>query len=444
MLHLIGSPRARCGRLVVTGLALVTAILSLWNGQVCAQESLRNWLTTDAAVSSQRRAAQSQPAFVKSGDFTLSAQFSLRGEYNDNVNTATSSSSGRQSDYILGPMLDLQASYPITQNNLFAVSFGIGYDHYINHDELSGLRLQAGSGLSFDMLIKDFRINLHDQVSYSRDASREPSIANTSQYGNIENTAGLSVVWDLADVVSTLGYNHFNSFSSSGDFSYQDRSSEMLLGRVGLHLHPTLTAGVESSGSFTSYKQKIHNDSSGCSVGVYGDWQPGRALHVQPRAGYSFYFFSQTSQGNPFGFTNQALPARDQGAWYVDLNITHDISDAVSYTLNLGHELRLGVQADAVDSWYARVGVSWKLIRELTLQPSFSYEHGSQGAGSFSEDYDWYTFGLGFRYQLAKKLSAGLEYRLTLRSSTFSSAMPVPGRGYTQNMITLTLSYQFQ
>src|ERR1019366_4727560 len=99
-------------------------------------------------------------------------------------------------------------------------------------------------------------------------------------------------------------------------------------------------------------------------------WQPGHYLRVQPRFGYMIYQFEQTSQ---------TIPAVNQNAWYLDLTATHDISDAVSYSFSAGHELTLGIYGDTIEDWYVRPTLSLRIIKNLTLNTSFSYQNGTQG-----------------------------------------------------------------
>ena len=132
----------------------------------------------------------------------------------------------------------------------------------------------------------------------------------------------------------------------------------------------------------------------------------------------------------------------DVNAWYADLSVTHQVSDAISYSLSVGHELRLGMQANTTEATYFRPNVTWKFIKDVTLQGSISYEHGAQDliqqAGGVAETYDTYGAMLSLSRPITKKLTASMNYRLTLRSSNAAS------RGYTQDIVGLLLTYTFQ
>jgi len=136
------------------------------------------------------------------------------------------------------------------------------------------------------------------------------------------------------------------------------------------------------------------------------------------------------------------IPAADQSAWYLDLEVTHSLTDAFSYSLSAGHELRLGIEADTVEAWYVRPRADWAFIKDWSLAAFFSYENGKQGnsniPGASDEHYEWEGVGLGLTHKLTSKLAMELNYRLTVRSSDFTP------REYTQNLVGLGLSWQFQ
>jgi hypothetical protein len=396
-----------------------------------AQEALRDSMAGEAAAESRHIQLQSLPYTYKAGDLRVLVTPSVGMDFNDNVNA---SKANVESDVVVRPFVRLSLSYPMTQRNLLQLTVGVGYDEYLQHHNLSTFRLQSGSELSFDTSIKDFTFNFHDRFGYSRDAAQEAAVAQTARYGNINNTAGFSVNWNLEDVTLSAGYDHQNTISPATEFNSLDKASELLSSQAGFKFNPALTAGVEGSASFTAYDQQVLNDNSSYSAGVYADWQPGPALRVKPRVGYSIYQFQHTSQ---------SIQTSDLNSWYADLTVTHQISEGVSYSFSVGHETRLGIQqADAIQDSYLRPSINWKIIKNLDFQTFVSYEHGNQGAGNvtgnLTETYDWLGWGLGLTHPITDRLSLAFNYRMTLRSSS------IEDRGYAQNLVGLTLSYVVQ
>jgi hypothetical protein len=421
-----------------------------------AQEALRNSLAGDAAAEA-RLQPQSQPQIYtfKKGDFSMLITPSLSLQWSDNVEL---SQTNAQDDFIVSPGIGIVASYPMTQRNLLQLNVTLGYNEYLNHKDLSTwfLNSQSGSGLSCDIYIKDFWINLHDQISYvqneaqggqnaqaatqnaqggaaqnAQGAAQDGTIANTGNYGTFQNTAGISGTWDLNDVTLALGYDHQNILSTSGQFDEINHAAELIYTRAGFKVHPKITTGFEATGTFTTYNQTVLNDNAAYTVGIYADVQPDAFFRIQPRVGYTITQFQHTSQ---------SIQTSDLNSWYTDLNITHQVTEAVSYSLDAGHEVSLGVLSDVTEDWYLRSNISWNIIRNLNVQTSLFYQHGNTGAGNvtgnLTETYDWYGGGLSLSYPIMKRFTLGLSYRLTLRSSTIAD------RGYTQNVVGLQFTYQ--
>jgi len=230
--------------------------------------------------------------------------------------------------------------------------------------------------------------------------------------------------------VLTLGYDHQNVMSLSSQFNQINHAAELVDARAGLQFNPRLTVGVEGTASFTTYDQSVLNDNQVYSAGIYGDWRPGSYFSVQPHFGYTIFESSQTSS---------SVTGGNLTSWYANLTLAHQVTDFLSYSLSAGHEIRPGIQSDAIEDSYIRSSADWKVIKDVTLQSSLFYEHGKEGGGQqaslLENNYDWYGGGLSLSYSPMKKVQIGLNYRLTLRSSNVAS------REYSQNMVGLQITY---
>jgi len=203
----------------------------------------------------------------------------------------------------------------------------------------------------------------------------------------------------------------------------------------------------------TAYDQAILNNNSAYTAGVYGEWRPGSYFRATARGGYTIYQFQQTSTsgesieltptGNPiFVPTGKPLQTSDLNTWYADVTLTHDVTRALSYSLSVGHEIQSGFLSDELEDSYVRLSSTWKIIKNLNLNGSFSYEHGQQGvgnvAGNLTEIFDWYTGGLEISRQLSTKLRLGLTSRVTYQASSSANL------GYTQAIVGLQMAYTFE
>src|SRR5215831_19508723 len=346
--------RALCSTRHLWGTAgIVSGLMMLACEAGFGQEALRTSLATAAAIGPHQMDLENLPYTFKTGDLRLRVTPSLGIDWNDNVNAAKDNP---EDDFILRPMLGFNLSLPVTERNLLQLNVNFGYDKYFRHDELSTWRIGSDSVLSFDIFIKDFQINLHDRFNYVQDSAQEAGVAGTGKYGEIYNTVGLLTSWSLKDVNFSLGYDHQTTISPASEFSSNDRSSELFVGRTGYQFEPTITAGVEGTAALTRYNQAVLNDNNNYSAGVYGDWQPGSYLHVSARGGYTITEFQATSG---------SIRTKDLNSWYADVTITHAVTKAISYGMSVGHEVRLGVQtADAIEDTYVRPTATWSFIRD--------------------------------------------------------------------------------
>ncbi|HVY70724.1 MAG TPA: outer membrane beta-barrel protein [Verrucomicrobiae bacterium] len=392
-----------------------------------SQDALRYSLAGQAAMEAHRLQPDAMPYTVKSGDFKLLMAPTAALEWNDNVNLVRDHA---QQDFVFRPVLNLSMSYPLTDRNLLLLNLGAGYQQYFQHNELSTWYLASGSMLSFDMAVKDVLINFHDQFSYSRDAALEAAVAETSQFGNIFNDAGVRGTWDLNDLTLSLGYDHINFASPAAQFSSQDRATESLSSQAGLKFSPRITAGLEATAALTSYDKLVLNDNTSYSAGIYADWRPGSFLRIQPRIGYTITQFQHTSQ---------SIQTADVNSWYADLTVNHAITDAITYSLSAGHEIRTGIGSDTIEDWYARPSVDWNIVQHLTLRTALTCEHGSTGTGNVQgnlmEVYDYAGFDITLGHEFTSRLYLALNFRVTIRGSS------LPARQYEQNLASLQLTY---
>jgi hypothetical protein len=422
-------------RLPRRGLVSV-GLLSLFSATLSAraQQGLSTALANDAAAQARSQQQQIQDYTFKYDDFRMLVTPALSLEYNDNVNA---SQKVQEDDFIIMPTVGLLSSYPLTDRNILQLNVTAGYSEFLQHNDLSTWYLSSGSGLSFDLYVKDILINFHDQFSYIQNATANPGVANTGTFGTFDNRIGPTVDWSLKKVVFTLGYDHENELATSGTLSQVDHSTESGYSRVGYQWNSKLTTGGEATAAYTEYNDAVLNDNTSYSIGVYGDWQPDSFIHIQPRVGYTITEFEQTSK---------LLRTSDIDSWYADLKISHDITRSLSYSLDAGHQVSAGLQSDADENYYAKAGLNWDFIKGNRFTTALFYQHGKQGVGSrllagasdpnlVSETYDWYGGSIGITHAFTKRIDLSLNYELTERSSTGVE------RGYAQNLVTLQMTY---
>jgi len=432
--------------------ASLRLLLLLAAASVPAQEALQNLQAGNAAAQARAQdmtALSKQDYTYKNGDFRVLATPTMSLQYNDNINLAGGTNNVKD-DVIINPSVGLRVSYPFSEKNLLYLDFNFGYEAYVKNSALSTFDVNStsGTGLSFDLGIKDVNINFHDWVQYVQGSGQgnaaantaDGAVANTASYGTFQNTVGLLGTWDLNQFNLSLGYDHQNVLATSTQFNQINHSSEMVTARAGFQFLPQLSAGLEASASLTSYQETKLNDNGVYTVGPYVEFHPGRYLTISARAGYSTEQFQNTSTA--LTTTGSNFTTASQNSWYANLNITHEPADFLSYTFSVGREVQLGIQSDLLEDWYVRPTVTWKVMNGLDITTAFFFEHGTQGVGSdgslaggVNDTFDWYGGSLGIHHPLTSWLDLSLNYQLTFRTSN------TPNDEYTQNLVGLQLTY---
>jgi hypothetical protein len=301
------------------------------------------------------------------------------------------------------------------------------------------LVITPGSELSFDLFVKDFHFNIFDRFSYTQNPINVGSLSGVANYGALENNAGVNAAWDLYKVVLSAGYTHLTWISSSVQFDYLNRASELVYSRAAFWLHPPLVAGLEGTGSLTEYDSSFLHNSVSYSAGVFAEWTLTAKLRVKPRAGYVSYKFDT---GGPVG------TAGKPSAYYFNVAVDHVLNQYVTLSLEGGREVRLGVYSDFEESYSVRQSATWNMIRGVGLGTQFFYEHGTYPSSVFDsplgriiflpgETFDRFGGSISLSYQLMEKISANLSYRFTLKNSD------APSRDYAQNALIAGLTYRF-
>ncbi len=392
---------------------------------VLGQEALRSFLTSE--VVDRRREAQLEtaPYTLRWHDLRVLLSPSFSAEWRDNINLSERSP---EDDFLLTPGLRLELLHPIGEVNVLKVDVAASYSKYLRHGELDRLSIMPDSAIQFDVSVRDFRFNFHERISYQLDPSLSSGVVGTSEFGGINNAAGMLATWDLGDITLMSNYDYQIFRSSQDEYKYLDRSTHQFLVRASAQVHPAVTVGVEGTASPSAYVDSYLNDHTGYSAGVFARWQVTERLHAEARGGYSLYVFT------PNLFLGEV---EDFGSSYLGFAVQHTPGNLVHYSLSVDHLTSPGTGANLSESWEGRVDATWNFIRSVPFTTSFFYLDGEQVARPLSEHYTQTGFSLGLDHKITEKLGANLSYGLLWRDSE------LPGRDYTLNRVTLTFSYTF-
>ncbi len=392
-----------------------------------AQDAVRPSLAGEEAAEARRQSVEQIPYNLLAGPIRFLFSVTTGIEYNDNINLAEHN---KQSDVIIRPQFNIDAIWPVTQLNTLRLDLGLGYAFYLDHpnSNTNGVLIQPGSQLAFDIFIQDFRINFHDRFSLQQDPVQQIQLSNVVDYGRFENTAGVSVLWDLNKAVLTFGYDHYTYVSTTNAFSYLDRNAEELTASAYFAFTSTTGGGLEGSVVYNYYDQSFLNNSVSYSAGPFVETQITNYLKLRVSVGYQFINFDQ---GGGVSSPN------DSNDYYANILLSHRVNASIVETLSAGHESQLGVNSNFVSLNYVRHTATWNIINRTLLTTELFYEDGDDSEGIFAEHIQRFGGAVALGYQFTKHVTLGLRYQYTQKDSN------QPDRNYQQNRIALDGTYSF-
>ena len=400
---------------------------------VRAQDAIRPSLAGESASEARQQDIDRIPYNLLVGPVRFRLSATMGVEYNDNINL---SETNEQDAVILRPQVNFDAIWPLTQLNTLRMDIGLGYAYYINHTNANtnGVLISPGSQLAFDIFVGDFRINLHERPSLQQDPVAELGLSNVIDYGRFENTAGVSVLWDLNKVLLTLGYDHYTYISTVSAFNYLNRNAEELSGSASFSLTSTTNIGVEGTWVYTYYNKSVLNDSHTYSVGGFGETQITNNLRLRVAGGYQWIDFDHNFV-NFFGV--MFLDKKDLQDYYANILVSHRINAQLKQSVSAGHESQLGVNSNYITLNFVRYTASWNLIRNTLLSGEFFYEDADDSGGFIDEHLHRFGGAVTVGYQLTPHVTLGARYQYTQKDSD------VFLRDYRQNRVSIDGTYSF-
>jgi hypothetical protein len=435
-------------------LASLTAVS--WMGILLLQPAGAQEIPRPSLVH-QMRPAPPDNYNLRVGQVFLSADAGLTLEYNDNV---YASDLRKEDDFVVRPEFGINAAWQVTQLNVLRLRTSLSYTKYLNHEDLDAenLNVSPTSALSFSVFVGDVRIELHDQFSLQNETIQDGTPGGVARLPRFTNTAGISVLWDMNDVIWSLGYDHFNFLTigdavstngtNTGDLSQLDHSTDQFSAAVMGKFNSTTTAGLEATFAISQYPDQPSSDFNSFSFGPFVEIQITRYSSIALNGGYKGYSFEQGPpsivQLDQFG-TVAVVPGREAGTrsgFYANVSINHRLNRYYSDHLEFGHEDQADALSGRRESNYIRYSSNWNVNSAFTLGFALSFEDvqsstGSGVAGTLDDNYTLWAVQLRTGYKLTEHLNLSLGYQFAHKDSD------APGQGYTQNRVSLGLGYLF-
>jgi hypothetical protein len=417
------------GPLVVRA-ALLVLLARPIGTTVLGQEAIRMSLA-GAQAAQGHAAALSTPGYynIQVGPTFLRFGAGLGLEYNDNI---TIGQNGQEGDFIYSPSITAHLLWPITQIQSLNVTIGGGYSGYVEHPSMNRPYITPDSEVAFNIYVGDFVINLHDRFSITENSYQDPTVVGSGTYSAFQNAAGVSAIWDLNKVIVNFGYDYADTLELSGGQGQAGGTSDIFSTSAGYTLKPGMLLGVEAGAAVQQYSTVTTNNpytgATEWNVGPF--FQTPVTAHLVFRADAGYIVNSPDGSG--------ALPSATAfNSYYGTISLTHRLNRFVQYSVSGGRSLSTTLFGGAVDSYTANLSANWKIFQKVSLTTSFVYIQGTQVGVAGGETFDQYGPDIRLGRGITKKLSSSLDYQHLDRSSN------LPGRGYTLNVVSLNLAYQF-
>ena len=393
-----------------------------------AQDSIRPSLAGELDAASRRPVIEAGNYNLKLGPVLVNLSANLDFEYNDNI---TLSETDRKGDLIIRPSFYANALWQFSQLNALRLNLGVGYIKYLKNSQFdsSTLAIAPESQLAFDIYVGDFRFTIFDQLAILQNPVDEINLSRVAKFERIENSAGLSVTWDLDRLVLFGGFIHYNFYSIDSQFDFLNRAEEQIFLSSNLKPSDILTVGVRGTFASVNYSQNFQNDSSNYSAGAFANAQLTRYLILSAEAGY------QTAHFNGGGLN---VDTSQLSSPYARLRVDHRLNQYLTGILLVGYEAQLGFTTNFTQLTFVRYSADWRMNSRMTVSLDALYEHGRDSAGTVQvENINRFGFGVACRYALGRKVALNFSYGFIDRQSDLG------GHSYRQNQATLGISYAF-
>jgi hypothetical protein len=369
-------------------------------------------------------------------------------EWNDNINLADHG--GRESDFILRPNLDLNATWRLSDLNTLHINVGVSYAMYFDHSQYDSLLLSPNSDVALTVYTGPVKWTVRDRISYQEDAYAIPVLSDVAVYRRWENQAGIDGDWAINQAFDvTLGYDHYNLWASGEIFDLQNRSVDTIFIKPAVKLSPALKVGVSGSYSFINFSSDDRASGDGILAGPFIDWQISDVTNMHLEGGYQQLKFNGGSFFDQAEITGLGLTPSEVSAvqgilsdnsnantYYIKFELDNKPSENFQHRLSFSKTAEIGFESDYYNLYHVEYNADWKCMPHMELGPSVFYEYYTT-SGSNGEDAYRIGAALGMRYHFSNSLTLGLDYRYVIKQSDLVNA------NYYQNLVFLSLYYKF-
>jgi len=358
-------------------------------------------------------------------------------EYNDNINY---SNNDKASDIILRPGLIIAANCPLTEMNTVSLQFGVSYEDYLIHSDLSSYtnfaEVSPDSKLAFSMRFNTFTVTVYDSFNYSVQPSDafavNPStlaiITHVKAFGRFMNQIGLNANWDLGSVVLYGGIYRYDVFPQQTEFSFLRRWQYTASVGIRYQFNSGISLKLDGSYTLNYYQQHLENDSSSWFVGPTLAGPLGKNWTFSTSVGFTSYSFQQDGTNG-----DHSQPVAYTG----EVSVSNKTTKNINQTLTLTQASSFGYVSNTITTDRISYKCDWLMQPKIDLILYGYWERGKDSGGLAPETYNKYVISPELDWDYSKRLSIYAYYEFTDKLSNFSD------RNYIRDRIVAGFRYQF-
>lgn len=300
--------------------------------------------------------------------------------YDTNINN---SPTAPLSDIYTTLSLDMGIHWKATRRNEIQLNFGLSYIQYFENQQFNqnNILIAPDTGIDYRLYFSDFVLTLYDYPSINNNAgAQDPGVTNAINFSQFSNQGGLSLLWDLGQLLFLTGIERSDVTSlSESDFNSQNSTSYSLYGIVSHDLTPTTTLGLRMQVTTTDYPELILNNSLTTKTGIFYQSRLTKYTTLYAEIGLQTgTFFNTGTQSDNLNFqetdgfnTNveSTLGGNDFIQPYFQLMLTNQLNRFVSHSLSLSREATGSNVSNYQETNALSYNLQYQLNRLTTLGP---------------------------------------------------------------------------
>lgn len=366
--------------------------------------------------------------FIEAGNrWNSFQQVGLEFNYDNNITNLPDGE--RDFDWSISPRANFSAVWAPNESERVQVNFGTRYRHFLRGKRSDALFISDGSFVEYSKVWGQTSLVVRDNIVATDDPGTLPDVAGFAQFGGIRNTASMNLNRRFGAGFGSLGYNHFNFWSTQAASEIRERASDTLSGSLGYNVSRYLVTGVRASFTDTRNKLNIFNDSQNISGSGFIEAKLTPSVSLNGSVGMTQFTFDSDGAVGPSPNSNNLFYA---------LNLSQDLTENARHSVNVSRSSQLGFNADLTQRFNIGYQISLIALDNVSFGLSIRYTDLQNEVGVlFSEDTQSWDLSPSIQWALNDRSSLRFTYRYLKRFSTLAS------REFSRSSFTMDYSYSF-